>query len=148
MKTFVFCKRNKNLQNNIAIIHPNTNFCFLSGPVLLEDGKVVEYKDDGSRSYRRFYNHRHPRTLMGYTKDGWIYFMVVDGRFPGQGEGMTIFELQTLCQALGLWEAINLDGGGSSTIWTVDSGVINHPYDNQVFDHAGERTVPNAIIVK
>jgi len=120
----------------------------VSGPVLIEEGKVVPYEDDGSRSYRKFYNYRHPRTLMGYTADGWIYFMVVDGRFPGQADGMTIFELQTLCKALGLYEAINLDGGGSSTLWTRDGGVLNHPYDNQVFDHAGERTVPNAIIVK
>lgn len=120
----------------------------VSGPVLLENGKTVEYPDDGSRSYRKFYNYRHPRTLMGYTSDGWIYFIVVDGRFPGQGEGMTIFELQTLCQALGLWEAINLDGGGSSTMWTSDGGVLNHPYDNKLFDHEGERTVPNALIVR
>ena len=120
----------------------------VSGPVLLEEGKLVTYENDGSRSYRKFYNYRHPRTLMGYTADGWMYFIVVDGRFPGQGEGMTIFELQTLCRALGLYEAINLDGGGSSTIWTADSGVLNHPYDNKLFDHEGERTVPNAIIVK
>ncbi|MBP5635995.1 MAG: phosphodiester glycosidase family protein [Bacteroidales bacterium] len=120
----------------------------VSGPVLIEEGKVVPYEDDGSRSYRKFYNYRHPRTLMGYTADGWIYFMVVDGRFPGQADGMTIFELQTLCKALGLWEAINLDGGGSSTLWTRDGGVLNHPYDNKLFDHAGERTVPNALIVR
>ena len=120
----------------------------VSGPVLLENGSTVAYPDDGSRSYRRFYATRHPRTILGYTSDGWLYFIVVDGRFPAQGDGMTIAELQTLCKALSLYEAINLDGGGSSTLWTRDSGVLNHPYDNQLFDHAGERTVPNAIIVK
>ena len=120
----------------------------VSGPVLLENGKTVAYPDDGSRYFRKFYATRHPRTLLGYTADGWLYFMVVDGRFPGQADGMTIDELQTLCRALGLYEAINLDGGGSSTLWTRDSGVLNHPYDNKLFDHAGERTVPNTIIVK
>ena len=85
---------------------------------------------------------------MGYTTDGWLYFIVVDGRFPGQGEGMSISELQVLCESLGLYEAINLDGGGSSTMWTVDGGVMNHPYDNGKFDHEGERIVPNVIIVK
>jgi exopolysaccharide biosynthesis protein len=43
---------------------------------------------------------------------------------------------------------MNFDGGGSSTLWTKEYGVINHPYDNKVFDHKGERKVPNAIIVK
>ena len=77
-----------------------------------------------------------------------LYFIVVDGRFPAQADGMTIFELEVLCQSLGLYEAINLDGGGSSTLWARGSGVLNHPYDNKLFDHEGERTVPNAIIVK
>lgn len=120
----------------------------VSGPVLIEDGAAVPYEDDGSRLYRKFYAQRHPRTLLGYTADGWIYFIVVDGRFPSQGEGMSIAELQVLCEAFGLYEALNLDGGGSSTLWVSDCGVVNHPYDNQVFDHDGERVVPNVIIVK
>ena len=37
---------------------------------------------------------------------------------------------------------------GSATMWNVDDGVMNHPYDNSKFDHAGERVVPNALIVK
>lgn len=120
----------------------------VSGPVLVEDGVIPAYEDDGSKLYKKFYAQRHPRTLLGYTADGWLYFVVVDGRFPSRADGMSIFELQVLCESLGLYEAINLDGGGSSTLWTMDSGVINHPYDNKVFDHAGERVVPNVIIVK
>ena len=120
----------------------------VSGPVLLEEGEPVSYDHVGAREFRRFYGHRHPRTLLGYTSDGWLYFIVVDGRFPGQADGMSIAELQVLCESLGLYEAINLDGGGSSTLWSSDAGVVNHPYDNQVFDHAGERVVPNVIIVK
>lgn len=120
----------------------------VSGPVLMEDGVAVDYPDDGSKYFRNFYARRHPRTLMGYTADGWVYFIVVDGRFPGKGEGMSIDELEVLCESLGLYEAINLDGGGSSTLWTSDQGVRNHPYDNKQFDHEGERTVPNILIVK
>jgi exopolysaccharide biosynthesis protein len=117
----------------------------VSGPVLMEDGEVVDYTDMASKT---FFYRRHPRTLMGYTADGWIYFIVVDGRFPQKAEGMSIFELQTLCKALGLHEAMNFDGGGSSTLWTKENGVVNHPCDNKTYDHAGERIVPNAIIVK
>lgn len=120
----------------------------VSGPVLMEDGKVVDYSNDTKRLSGTFHTRRHPRTLMGYTKDGWVYFIVVDGRFPGQGEGMTIPDLQSLCKYLGLHEAMNYDGGGSSTLWTKEYGVINHPYDNRTFDHKGERKVPNALIVK
>lgn len=120
----------------------------VSGPILLEDGALVAYPDDGSRYYQTFYARRHPRTLIGYTADGWVYFAVIDGRFPGRGEGMSIDELQILCESLGMYEALNLDGGGSSTLWNKESGVVNHPYDNQQFDHEGERTVPNVIIVK
>lgn len=120
----------------------------VSGPVLLEDGAPVIYENDGTRDFRRFYARRHPRTLIGYTADGWVYFIVVDGRFPSQADGMSIAELQVLCESLGLYEALNLDGGGSSALWTKDFGVLNHPYDNLVFDHEGERVVPNAIIVK
>ncbi|MBR4775524.1 MAG: phosphodiester glycosidase family protein [Bacteroidales bacterium] len=119
----------------------------VSGPVLLNEGQPVYYQNDGSRTYRRFYRRRHPRTLLGYTQDGWMYFIVVDGRFP-LADGMNVFEMQVLCQSLGLYEALNLDGGGSATMWASGLGVLNHPYDNQVFDHEGERVVPNAIIVK
>ena len=120
----------------------------VSGPILLQDGQAVDYSNDTKRFSGTFHGRRHPRTLMGYTKDGWVYFIVVDGRFYRQGEGMTIPELQTLCKFLGLYEAMNFDGGGSSTLWTNEFGVINHPFDNRTFDHKGERRVPNALIVK
>ena len=38
--------------------------------------------------------------------------------------------------------------GGSSTLWTAQEGVLNHPYDNRRFDHEGERGVPNCIVVR
>jgi exopolysaccharide biosynthesis protein len=119
----------------------------VSGPVLIEDGKPVIYENDGSRNYSNFYARRHPRTLLGYTADGWMYFIAVDGRFP-EGIGMSIDELEVLCESLGLYEALNLDGGGSTTLWSSESGVVNHPYDNKKFDHEGERAVPNIVIVK
>lgn len=73
---------------------------------------------------------------------------VIDGRFRGEGEGATIAETAYIARLLGLVEALNLDGGGSSTLWTARKGVLNHPYDNHRFDHAGERAVPNCIVVR
>ena len=68
-------------------------------------------------------------------------------RAAGEAYGMTIPELTSLCLQLGLTDALNLDGGGSSTLWTHKAGVINNPCDNRRFDHAGQRRVPNALII-
>lgn len=113
-----------------------------AGPVLIDDGKIVEYSSDDS-----FYARRHPRTLIGKRADGTVVMAVIDGRFKGQGDGATIAETAYIARQLGLTEALNLDGGGSSTLWTKQQGVLNHPYDNRRFDHAGERGVPNCLVV-
>ena len=114
-----------------------------SGPVLVRDGKIVEYDSDES-----FYTHRHPRTLIGKRADGTVVMAVIDGRFKGQADGVTIAETAYIARQLGLVDALNLDGGGSSTLWTVGKGVLNHPFDNKRFDHQGERGVPNCIVVR
>jgi exopolysaccharide biosynthesis protein len=49
---------------------------------------------------------------------------------------------------IGLTDALNLDGGGSSTLWTRSAGVLNHPSDNGRFDHFGQRVVPNIIAIR
>ena len=115
-----------------------------AGPVLLLDGKPAResWPDTG------FYTGRHPRTVIGTGDDGWVYFIVIDGRFPGEGIGTTIPETLAVAQMLGLKDALNLDGGGSSTLWIDGEGVISHPFDNHRFDHSGQRIVPNCILVK
>lgn len=129
-----------------------------SGPVLIDDGKSVDHKtymdamvspEHGQPigAYYTYYR-RHPRTVIGTDKRGSVYLVVVDGRLEGNADGMTITELTTLCEWLGLQEAINLDGGSSSTMWSREEGVINHPCKNRRFDHAGERDVSSVIIVK
>ena len=67
----------------------------------------------------------HPRTAAGYTKDGKLILLVVDGR-QKESRGVSLQELATLMAELGCVEALNLDGGGSSTI--VVNGVrLNRP---------------------
>lgn len=114
-----------------------------AGPVLLRDG--VEARSKWPES--DFYMKRHPRSFIGTTAGGMVYLVVIDGRFPGQGIGTTIHETAQIARLLGLRDALNLDGGGSSTLWTEKYGVINHPYDNKKFDHAGQRVVPNIIYI-
>ena len=85
---------------------------------------------------------------MGTTNDGWVYLVVIDGRTPGKADGATIHETARIARLLGLDNAINLDGGGSSTLWTRAGGVISKPCDNKRFDSAGQRRVPNIVIIK
>lgn len=118
-----------------------------SGPMLVDEGKPYAYGPD-TEGWKNFYGKRHPRSLIGKDADGGVWMVVVDGRFPGEAEGMTIAELTDLAARLGLVEALNLDGGGSSTLWVLPEGILNHPSDNQRFDHEGQRVVPNAIVVR
>ena len=113
-----------------------------SGPILRLGGRVPDF-DKVS-----FNDMRHPRTIIGWDAEGMVYMVVVDGRFPGQADGMTVPELAAMTRLLGLKDALNLDGGGSSTLWTDKTGIINFPYDNRKFDHSGARKVPNIVIVK
>ena len=113
------------------------------GPVLMKDGRVMNQWPATS-----FFYGRHPRSVVGNDAAGYTYLIVIDGRFPGNAVGMTIPETAEVCRQLGLEDAINLDGGGSSALWIKPFGVITHPFDNHKWDHVGERVVPNAIIVK
>ena len=76
--------------------------------------------------------------------DGDIVVPVLMG---DKADGASIYETAYICHLLGMTDAINLDGGGSSALWTSTTGVISHPRDNRRFDHEGERRVPNLIAV-
>jgi len=111
-----------------------------SGPLLIDKGKAVEQLD------QPFNTNRHPRTAIGITKDNHLILLTVDGR-SSNSYGMSIAELTEVMHALGCVQAMNLDGGGSTTAWAKGYGVVNYPSDNKKFDHDGERSVANAIII-
>lgn len=113
-----------------------------AGPMLVHEGEILIYDTDDT-----FYTGRHPRSVIGTRPDGSVVLLVIDGRFPGRAAGATIAETAYIARQLGLTEALNLDGGGSSSLWTRRLGVLNHPTDNKRFDHKGERAVPNGIVV-
>jgi len=70
---------------------------------------------------------RHPRTALGRTKDGRLVMVVVDGRYKDRRSvGMTLAELAQLMGDLGCVDALNLDGGGSSTL-VISGELINRP---------------------
>ena len=75
---------------------------------------------------RVFFRARHPRTAVGVRDDGTLFFVTVDGRQPGKSVGMSIPELSGLMLELGCQFAINLDGGGSTTM-VIDGKMVNTP---------------------
>jgi Phosphodiester glycosidase len=84
---------------------------------------------------------RNPRTAVGITGKGRVILLVVDGR-TSISVGFTLYQLAREMKALGAVDAVNLDGGGSATMWVRGLGVVNHPTDS-----TGERPVSNAIVI-
>ena len=113
-----------------------------TGPTLIIQDEIIA----SPLIQNSFYSGRHPRTAFGTDINGNIYMVVIDGRFPGQADGATIWETARICKLLGMTDASNLDGGGSSAIWNSKDGVISHPSDNKKFNHKGERKIPNMIV--
>jgi len=82
----------------------------------------------------------HPRTAVGITQDSRrLILLTVDGR-QSCSRGTSHFETAILLWKYGAWNAMNLDGGGSTTMW-VDGEVVNHPSDGR------ERRVCGALAV-
>ena len=88
------------------------------------------------RNYEKF----NPRSAVGFNQDSTkVYFVVVDGRQSNLSVGMTLDELANLMLSIGAHNAVNLDGGGSSTL-VIHNEVVNSPSDA-----GGERSVANAL---
>jgi hypothetical protein len=109
--------------------------------LLRREGEVLRTWAVEGLNAETFTNARHPRTMIGVDRDGFIWLAAIDGRQPAQSIGMTFDELQRLCDRLGLVSALNLDGGGSTTM------VANGQLVNRPSDPAGARPVSDAILV-
>ena len=120
------------------------------GPRIVRNGKVsIEHEAENLSA--SFATDRHPRTAVGIDDGGRTLFLVtVDGRQPGYSVGMSLAELaEFMSTKLALFtkarvnaaQALNLDGGGSTTM-VVGNQVVNRPSDQ-----TGERTVANALLV-
>ena len=84
---------------------------------------------------------RNPRTGVGVTADGKTMWVTVDGR-SRNSVGMTIIGFARYMLSLGAATAMNLDGGGSSTMWVKGAGIVNDPSDG-----SGERPLTNALVI-
>ena len=134
---------NKEIERRYHCRHGST---LASGHLLLYRGQSILLRS----SSMGFVVKKHPRSAIALTSRGTVLFVTVDGRHPGYAGGMNLIELRHFLQQLGCTDAINLDGGGSTTLWAKGfstNGVANYPCDNRKFDHDGERKVANAVVV-
>lgn len=110
------------------------------GPVLIHDGRL-----DITNRQEQLYpdpTGYEPRTAMGYTRDGRLIILVIQGRTPGLAAGATLRQEALIMAGLGCYEAVNLDGGGSSCLLVNGKETIRPP------DREGERPVPAVFIIK
>lgn len=121
----------------------NAQYMIATGPNLVNEGKVSISMNESSN----FASGRNPRTAIGISKDRQKVFMVtIDGRQSGYSNGVTLRELAQLMISLGADRAINLDGGGSTTMvarlpYFTTPVLVNRPSDGR------ERSVSNSLQV-
>ncbi|MFN6564292.1 MAG: phosphodiester glycosidase family protein [Nostoc sp. ChiSLP01] len=118
------------------------------GPRLLRNGKIdiTAYAEgfhwrENPEFYYRFGVRRNPRTLAGITPFGKLLLVTVDGRQPTRSIGASFEESALIMRSLGAKDALNLDGGGSTTM-TINQQLINRPSDP-----TGERPIADAIVI-
>ncbi len=126
-------------------LNPNfTNIRSLTGgwPQLVKDGKsLIKSNLNIEGVIQRFSENRHPRTGVGFSKDSTtVYFITVDGR-QQMSRGMSLLEFADLMIDEGIYQGLNLDGGGSTTM-IINNKVVNSPSDN-----TGERAVGNCLVL-
>ena len=109
------------------------------GVILVSEGRKVQFTDKSV----------HPRTAVGISANHKkVYFLVVDGRRKGYSVGVDYDKLGTLFVALGANEALNLDGGGSSSfLIRNDEADKGFETRNRPTDKSGDRVVPNGLAV-
>ncbi len=108
-------------------------------PQLIKNGKI-EITWEQEKASKSFVENKHPRTAVAKLKDGKFLMITVDGRSE-QSAGIGLQNLSEILIELGAADAMNLDGGGSTTMF-LDGKIVNQPSDQ-----TGERKVGDAILV-
>ncbi|HOL00418.1 MAG TPA: phosphodiester glycosidase family protein [Paludibacteraceae bacterium] len=104
------------------------------------DHKILNNGQLGEGDYGAYYGS-HPRTGMGISKDSsTVYLIEVDGRQPGFSMGVSLYEFAEIFKSAGAWNAVNLDGGGSS-IMIVNKEIVSK------FSESTERAVGNGVLI-
>jgi exopolysaccharide biosynthesis protein len=143
-----------NAKGNVTIDHVKMNNWYDSHKefqdILVAGPLLIERREEMQLPPTPLVMNRHPRTAIGKKGNHKIVLVTLDGR-TNQAKGMTIVELVDFMKSLHCRDAVNLDGGGSTTMWISGkpfNGIVNMPCDNKRFDHEGEREVSDILIVK
>jgi exopolysaccharide biosynthesis protein len=134
----------KIMSNSWFDSHSEYEDILVTGPLLVEKGTLSNMPKTS------LVTNTHPRTAIGTRNCRKIIIVTIDGR-AAEAAGMTLEELAEMMMLLKCKDAINLDGGGSTTMWINNkpfNGVVNMPSDNKKFDHEGERSVANILVIK
>ena len=115
---------------------------FGGGPVLVQDGQVKISNNEEKKFAGKAIADKHPRTAIGYTQDGTMIILAIQGRMKGLAEGATLPQMAKIMVDLGCVEAMNLDGGGSSCL------LINGKETIKPSDPNGQRPVPAVLVIK
>jgi hypothetical protein len=115
---------------------------FGGGPVLVQEGQIRISNNEERKFAGKAIADKHPRTAIGYKKDGTMVILAVQGRMKGLAEGATLPQMAKILVDLGCVEAMNLDGGGSSCL------LINGKETIKPSDPTGQRPVPAVFVVK
>jgi len=127
------------------------DFIVNGGPMLVERGAVlidadrdglVRHEPGTDNFFFGWVRQRNPRTMAGVDASGRVLLVAVDGRQAGRSAGLSILEAAQVMRALGAVTAMNLDGGGSTTM-VLEGQVVNRPSDP-----SGERADGDAVLVK
>jgi exopolysaccharide biosynthesis protein len=111
------------------------------GPVLMQNGEIRITNNEELKFAGKAINDKHPRTAMGYTKDGKLIILMIEGRNT-VAHGAALGQEAQILKDLGCWEALNLDGGGSSCM------LVNGKETIKTSDKEGQRAVPAVFIIK
>lgn len=126
----------------IPSIH-NVEDALVTGPLLIKNNQINELQK------RPFNDLKHPRSAICLNKKE-IWLVAVDGRHK-EAVGLNLNELSQFLLSCHCTNAINLDGGGSTTLFLNSkkiNGIVNHPSDNKKFDDEGERPVANILYLR
>lgn len=117
-------EKNQNIKLDIATMPQwdNVNHIISGGPYLVKNG--LPFVDIAEQNLGSI-DGRNPRTAVGYTIDNHLIIVTVDGR-EKSSIGMTLSELSNFMKSIGCFNAMNLDGGGSTVLY-VNGRVVNHP---------------------
>jgi Phosphodiester glycosidase len=112
------------------------------GPVLVQNGAIKITNDEEMLFTGKGRFEKNPRTSMGYTADGKLIILVIEGRNAGKAEGADLFQEATILKNIGCVEALNLDGGGSSCM------LVNGKETIKPSDKTGQRSIPAVFIIR